>query len=706
MVPPLMMEPPVVAGSVAVANGTSGGVSSKQSVSSSMGPGRSRQPANRNPQPVSKIALGKPAEENESGKSTPVISNIIVQDEALVPSRKIDAKLDGVNNENNDAAAIIASSSNMSRLMNDLQRTEREKKEALEQVNKLKTLLGSSAMNNKQKQQSSMKEEQRQNQLQGQSGLLDNFKEMVATQGESAAVAWISKQLEASDNSTKSSSISSSSPGKSRGVIHGSEDLLLSSVIPPLTPRSRPGSRAASPERGGGGGLLLSQSLGQNLNHHHDQGRGKRMMTPLPRQLHKTGTTNNNSGGENKQGGIASSGNGVVSSFQESSSIEHEYLVAAAKSIPNEYGTQLASYLVRRPYIDLQGDAIYSYAHLTAKHDYLQNGTAFDPNSLEILAYIEADGSVFTLTNRCNARHGKQSSSSSSSSSSGKTKTEDDLVDWAIFDNVEEMDRALGKVTYIDVEGNEREYWLDSIYEEALTTRESYCMSMISAAFALKEVTGSMSGAAQSFQNVGGANNTNTMQQPPSQNNFSSNNNDVPMQHEQQPPPMQSFQPSNQMMQDGIRHNLTPPMNEGNIAQQSMQTRMPNNPQPDSSKSGEPTALPKESSQQPSSKGKQSQSQPQPDEKQATANKTMPPKEEEYEPADSALPFMVISLFSLLFSFLWFFVKIPFKIGSSLFTFWVLVVALRLVWLFFADDNGAWEMGAGVDYEYNMPGIY
>ena len=34
---------------------------------------------------------------------------------------------------------------------------------------------------------------------QGQAGLLDDFKEMVATRGESAAVAWISKQLEGSD---------------------------------------------------------------------------------------------------------------------------------------------------------------------------------------------------------------------------------------------------------------------------------------------------------------------------------------------------------------------------------------------------------------------------------------------------------------------------------------------------------------------------
>ena len=85
---------------------------------------------------------------------------------------------------------------------------------------------------------------------------------------------------------------------------------------------------------------------------------------------------------------------------------------------------------------------------------------------------------------------------------------------------------------------------------------------------------------------------------------------------------------------------------------------------------------------------------------------TKPPLEEEYKSADSALPHMVMSLLSLLLSMVWFVVIIPFKIGSMLFTFWVLVIVLRILWLFLANDNGAWEMGAGVDYEYNLPSIY
>lgn len=80
--------------------------------------------------------------------------------------------------------------------------------------------------------------------------------------------------------------------------------------------------------------------------------------------------------------------------------------------------------------------------------------------------------------------------------------------------------------------------------------------------------------------------------------------------------------------------------------------------------------------------------------------------EEIDEPADSALPFLVVSIVSMLFSIIWFFVKIPIRVGSIVFSFWVFIVALRVLWLLLADDNGAWEIGAGVELEYNMPGIY
>jgi len=66
---------------------------------------------------------------------------------------------------------------------------------------------------------------------------------------------------------------------------------------------------------------------------------------------------------------------------------------------------------------------------------------------------------------------------------------------------------------------------------------------------------------------------------------------------------------------------------------------------------------------------------------------------------------MVISLenrsFSLLFSIARLFVRTQFRV----FKFLATIMTLRVLWLFLADDNGAWEIGAGVN-RYNMPGIY
>lgn len=80
---------------------------------------------------------------------------------------------------------------------------------------------------------------------------------------------------------------------------------------------------------------------------------------------------------------------------------------------------------------------------------------------------------------------------------------------------------------------------------------------------------------------------------------------------------------------------------------------------------------------------------------------------EEFESADSALPLMIVSLFSMFFSIVWFvFFKLPYRVCSTILTFCVVLMSLRILWLLLADDNGAWDMGAGVDYGYNAPGIY
>lgn len=307
--------------------------------------------------------------------------------------------------------------------------------------------------------------------------LLSEFKDVVASRGESAAVEWISRRLERDEGGEAGGRGRQQHQQRPRSAStpreRGGGDL-LSSVIPPLTPRSRPGSRAASPERGGGGGLLVSQSLGRDLDSAAallaggaGVGRGKRMTTPLPKQLNKGGGSGGNIADAGAEGAIASGGGGG------GAVVEHEYLVAAASGVPNEYGTELASYVVRRPYLESRsgedgdgGSAFREHGHLATDGGYALSADAMDPSTLEVVAYIEADGSVFTLSGRSDVRHGKSGvvvdgpRGTSFDEYEGDRDGDGGEYDWAVFDDVEGMDRALGRVTYIDVEGNERDYWL------------------------------------------------------------------------------------------------------------------------------------------------------------------------------------------------------------------------------------------------------
>lgn len=194
-------------------------------------------------------------------------------------------------------------------------------------------------------------------------------------------------------------------------------------------------------------------------------------------------------------GGVGGFGRGGETTAHGDGGKEEYYLVTAARSIPNEYGSHLATYFVRRPYVVMEdadissnggvndgvdgagenfGNNTYTttttnsgstngnsnmwstYPHFSPVEHYLRNAHVDNPASIEVLAYIEADGSIFTLTGKSNVRHGKMPSIDVG----GSFCEDDEELDWAVFDDVEEMERALGCVSYIDVQGNDREYWL------------------------------------------------------------------------------------------------------------------------------------------------------------------------------------------------------------------------------------------------------
>ena len=197
---------------------------------------------------------------------------------------------------------------------------------------------------------------------------------------------------------------------------------------------------------------------------------------------------------------------------------------------------------------------------------------------------------------------------------------------------------------------------------------------MISAAFTLKEVRGPLA---------------QKREQPVSWNQTM----------QSQPAQMQSFAPPKSAWEGGSLNTSFPPMNQQNVPQS-------NAPQTQSRRSELVSKV--EMPMNPTQKNEPSTS-----ETAATANsakdetkqKQSPPPEE-YEPSDSALTIMVLSLFSLFFKMSWLVIKTPFRIASMILTFWIMMIALRVLCLFLADDNGAWDIGAGVEYEYNMPGIY
>ena len=171
--------------------------------------------------------------------------------------------------------------------------------------------------------------------------------------------------------------------------------------------------------------------------------------------------------------------------------------------------------------------------------------------------------------------------------------------------------------------------------------------------------------------------------------------------------------------------SLPPIVNNGDFAQQMHNTPLTfrqeepkcGEPQFNGQKPIDPAILPNKpklsqpvvssTSQPPNQKAKDSNQT----ELSTSKSKTkQPPKEEtapeEFEDASSALPTMIVSLFSLFFYLLGAVIRIPYLFVKNILKFFLFVVALRILWLFLADDNGAWEMGAGVDYEFNMPGIY
>lgn len=125
---------------------------------------------------------------------------------------------------------------------------------------------------------------------------------------------------------------------------------------------------------------------------------------------------------------------------------EEAFLQEAATSIPYEYTSSLATYIVRRPYVS-SSEEPWNIAGTLSAHEYQQTLNVNKPPTLEVAAKITADGSILTLSGVSTVRHKNNANQQ-----------------WKVFEDVDDMDKPLGCVMYIDSDANEKEYWLGAYY--------------------------------------------------------------------------------------------------------------------------------------------------------------------------------------------------------------------------------------------------
>ena len=181
----------------------------------------------------------------------------------------------------------------------------------------------------------------------------------------------------------------------------GTESSPSCPVLSLQTPLSGPG-RAASPSR-----RAMTGAIGPGVR--------KRVSTPHPKRVN-----NDTSNGE-----------------------ESKLLAKATETNPDEFDSEVATYHVRRPYVRIDNDEFWNEVGELSNEEYQVSADVGKPASLEIAAKIKVDGSVLLLSGLCTVRHKKPRS----------TK-------WKIFEDVDDMDKPLGSVMFIDEEANEGEYWL------------------------------------------------------------------------------------------------------------------------------------------------------------------------------------------------------------------------------------------------------
>jgi len=149
------------------------------------------------------------------------------------------------------------------------------------------------------------------------------------------------------------------------------------------------------------------------------------------------------------------------------------YFREATKSVPFEYKTNLANFCIKRP---------YGIATPKKLQPDIFNSSII--SSVSVAVTILANNSVLFLFGVFGVRY-KINHNSNSSSDHNNNCCDDD---WKVVPNIDVLETPLGYVTYIDEHGQNIEYSLDEIIEQAMLIREQYCTTILNTAFDMEQL--------------------------------------------------------------------------------------------------------------------------------------------------------------------------------------------------------------------------
>jgi len=152
--------------------------------------------------------------------------------------------------------------------------------------------------------------------------------------------------------------------------------------------------------------------------------------------------------------------------------IERRYIALykeAATTIPYEYASATANFIVRRPYGIETTPALFNVVSPMPTPEYSRRAHVSSSASVEIAVTITADNSLMLLFGEAGVRY--RTNPNGSFKEIGNTMEES----------------YIGTVNYIDEDAMEQSYSLDEIYQEALMLRERYCATVATTAMAFKD---------------------------------------------------------------------------------------------------------------------------------------------------------------------------------------------------------------------------